>query len=503
MNVVIIGSGIAGLTTALELADKGIPVDLLTKESEPLEANSFYAQGGIVYCGPDDSPEQLISDINAANSNSGNPHAIAVVANEGPRAVKELLIDKYQVPFARTDDGSLIYTREAAHTKRRILSITDATGEGMMRTMYAAAHAHPNITMHYHTLAIDVIVKQHRVSGIYVKRGESDIMTFAAAFVVIATGGIGQIYAHTTNPRSATGDGYALAARAGCTLSHMEYTQFHPTTLCHPNAANFLLTEALRGEGAEIIAMDGTAFMKKYHPAGSLAPRDIVSRAIVQEMTERGDDHVLLDCTKIGAAEMKRHFPHIVDKTASIGIDIFTTPVPIVPAYHFSCGGVAADLHGRTNIEGLYAVGEVAYSGLHGVNRLASTSLLECVVFGRRIAEHIAASRLHTAQPALRTLRPWQEQGQESDVPPTLITQDWQTLKNIMWNYVGIVRQERHLARAMKDIAHLTETMHWFYAAKRRTRALIQLTNAITTASIVTESAYKNKISGGCHYRLN
>ncbi|MEK6793500.1 MAG: L-aspartate oxidase [Spirochaetota bacterium] len=499
MNTAIIGCGIAGLTAALELAERGISVELITKEVDPLESNSYHAQGGIVYVSREDSPELLVADIMTANGNTGDKAIAHLVATEGPVAVRELLIERYGVPFARDGHGELCFGGEAAHSTRRILYIKDATGEGIVRTLYAHAEKHPLISIRRRTMIAGIAVKGKRAVGVYTKEDDGDVAALPADAVILAAGGLGQIYAHTTNPRSATGDGFALALRAGALLRGMEYTQFHPTTMFDPRTNNALVSEAVRGEGARILAKNGDDFMPSYHPAASLAPRDIVSRAIALELVKRNEGYVLLDCRGISADMLRDRFPHIVEKALAAGVDITTTPLPVVPAFHFSCGGVAVDEHARTAVSGLYAVGEVSSTGLHGANRLASTSLLEGLTFGRRAAQDIAEQKFMRSTPAIA---PWHDNG--SRVPEAdMITQDWTSIKNIMWNCVGIVRGRRRLARAVHDLTHVRAAMGRYYAGAKKNRSLLQLENALTTASAVASAANDNRVSAGCHYRID
>lgn len=498
MKTVIIGCGIAGLTAALELADRGISVVLMTKEVDPLESNSYHAQGGIVYVSREDSPELLVTDIMTANGNTGDAAIAHLVATEGPIAVRELLIEKFGVPFARDAGGDLCFGGEAAHSTRRILYIKDATGEGIVRTLYAHAEKHPLITIERRTIIADIAIKGRCAVGVYCKQDDGEVIALPADAVILAAGGLGQIYAHTTNPRAATGDGFALALRAGARLRGMEYTQFHPTTMYDPAAENALVSEAVRGEGARIIAQNGDDFMSSYHPDGSLAPRDIVSRAIVLELVKRNQRYALLDCRPVPAALLRERFPHIAEKARISGIDITTTPLPVVPAFHFSCGGVAVDADARTSVQGLYAVGEVSSTGLHGANRLASTSLLEGLTFGRRAAAAIARSKFDRS---LAPIRPWRNGGRMPEAD--MITQDWTAIKNIMWNCVGIVRDSRRLSRAVRDLSSIHASMDRYYAGARKNRSLLQLMNALTTARAVAAAAQANRTSAGCHYRID
>lgn len=516
MDVIVIGTGIAGVIAALELADKGASVTVLTKEDDVLESNSRYAQGGIVYKGPGDSPELLAKDIEIATAGVANPEAIQVLAKEGPHAVDATLIDKYRIPFERNKNAFAV-TGEAAHSVRRILYMGDATGEGIMRRLVEEAGKHPNITLLTKSIAVDLILEEYhthdplavykrkpRVLGVYVyKEDENRVVVMNSKAVIIATGGMGQIYMHTTNSRCATGDGYAMAYRAGARLINMEYTQFHPTTLYHRKANNFLISEAVRGEGAVLLTRDGEDFMQKYHPDGSLAPRDIVSQAIVNEMIERDDDYVLLDCTRLSRKMLNHRFPNIVRTCKAYGIDVATTPLYVVPAFHFSCGGIRVDLWGRTNVSCLYAVGETACTGLHGANRLASTSLLEGVTFGIRTAESVMRALSETELYKRSRIRKWIDKDLEKRIDPALINHDWRMLKSTMWNYVGVLRDDRRLRRAIHDLKNLLDEIGTFYRGTKLKRQLIEIHNAVQTGLIVARSAYRNKKSVGCHSRAD
>ncbi len=512
-DILVIGSGIAGLSTALAAYEKGFDVVVITKGESPEESNTDNAQGGIVYKGEEDSPELLIKDILEAGAGATNPEAARVVAEEGPRLVEEILIKKVKVPFNKRESGEFDLTEEGAHSVRRILHADDLTGRAIERSMLRYIQNHTSIRIYTSRVAIDLLTLQHHCKnptnvykpleclGAYAYNvKEKKVERFVAKATVLATGGLGQIFLHTTNPKGATGDGFAMAYRAGVRLINMEYVQFHPTTLYHKDAKRFLISESVRGEGAILKTPDGDPFMERYHPLGSLAPRDVVSRAIHEEMTEKGYKYVLLDLASYMDAEaIKKRFPHIYETCLKHGIDITKEPIPVVPAVHFACGGVKTNMWGETEMKRLFAVGEVACTGLHGANRLASTSLLEGLVFGNRAARRIEEkwNELNTEIPEPAE---WVDTG-EYDPDPALINQDWITLKHIMWNYVGLVRTEKRLKRAIYDLRHLWWEVEEFYRKAKLTKELIELRNGILTGLVIARAAYRNRESRGCHYR--
>ena len=512
-DILVIGSGIAGLTAALKAYEEGFDVTVITKGKRPEECNTDHAQGGIIYKGEGDSEELIIRDILEAGAGAGNPEAAEIIARYGPRLVKEILIDKVKVPFSRTPDGKLDYTEEGAHSVRRIIHADDLTGRAIERSLLKYISERTEIKIHTNHVAIDLLTLQHHCRdpinvykppeclGAYVYSVEErKVKRFIAKATILATGGLGQIFLHTTNPEGATGDGFAMAYRAGVRLINMEYIQFHPTTLYHKDAKRFLISESVRGEGAVLKTPDGEPFMEKYHPLGSLAPRDVVSRAIHEEMTEKGYKYVLLDLASYMDPErIKKRFPHIYETCLKFGIDITKEPIPVVPAVHFACGGVKTNMWAETEMKRLFAVGETACTGLHGANRLASTSLLEGLVFGVRAVERIKQTwselRKDLPEPA-----PWIDTG-EYEPDPALIHQDWITLKHIMWNYVGLVRTEKRLKRAIYDLRHLWWEVEEFYRKAKITKQLIELRNGILTGLVIARAAYTNRESRGCHYR--
>jgi len=518
-DVLVIGSGIAGSTTALRCAAKGLEVCLVTKAGEPWESATHYAQGGIVGKGVDDSPSLLTKDIMKASAGSANPAAVAVLSAEGPRLVRQMLVGEIGIEFDLDDHGQADCTREAAHSRRRIYHAKDATGREIETKLLGAAARSKYIKVFPRHTAIDVITRSHHSSsplarydenvalGAYVfDESSGRVRTFLAPFVVLATGGLGQIYLHTTNPKVATGDGIAMASRAGCHILNAEFVQFHPTALYHRDSERFLISESVRGEGGVLLNSENVRFMKKYHPDAELAPRDVVTRAIHEEMTRTGASCVFLDIAgpAAGQLDIRSRFPTIYERCRNVGIDITREPIPVVPAAHYFCGGVKTDLHGRTAIKNLFAVGEVACTGLHGANRLASTSLLEGLVFGARAAASICRT---PASPFLdrrfREIPPWDDAGLSEEGDEVLITGDWLTIKSTMWNYAGIVRSKKRLSRARGDLEYLSHRVERFYRETKLSRPLIELRDGLLVARVVTSAALRNPKSEGCHYRMD
>jgi len=514
-DAVVVGSGIAGATTAYLLARAGFSVLVLTKARVPYESNTYYAQGGIVYKGKDDSPELLMQDILQAGAGIVNPEAARVVAYEAQDAVNEVLLDAFKIEFSRSDNGNYDLTEEGAHSVRRILHALDSTGRAIQEAALSVLQKTSGVDFRCSYHVVDIITLDHHTRyahrmylpttalGVYALNEKTGrVEKFLAKNVILATGGMGQIYLHTTNPLGATGDGYAMAYRAGARLINMEYTQFHPTTLFHPKANNFLISESVRGEGAVLINKNGEAFMARYHAQRDLAPRDVVTRAILSEMYATREPCVYLDIARLGREKIQSRFPAIYQKCLEYKIDITTDFVPVVPAYHFSCGGVYTDMDGRTTIQRLFAVGEVACTGLHGANRLASTSLLEGVVFGRRIARFLVDQRETWRELPYTDVPDWEDTGTES-LDSALLSQDWTLLKNIMWNYVGPIRTKKRLKRAMVDLKNLREDVEDFYRDAKLTSEIIELRNAVQTGFIVASHAWTNRESRGSHYRLD
>ena len=507
--VVIVGAGLAGLTVALHLAAQR-PVVVLAKRGLE-EAATAWAQGGIVgVLGQDDSVESHVRDTQDAGAGLVDEHTARFIAEHSARAVEWLVAQG--VAFSPDPEGplGLHLTREGGHAVRRIAHAADATGRAIHEALLERVRLHPNIVLRERWMALDLITSRHlkrdeasRCYGVYALDIDSQrVETLPAAAVVMATGGVGKVYRYTSNPDTATGDGIAMAWRAGCRVGNMEFIQFHPTCLYHPQERSFLITEALRGEGAHLLlpAKDGNGFgarfMERHDPRGELAPRDIVARAIDFEMKKHGVDHVWLDARHLGETFLKEHFPTIHARCMKLGIDIATAPIPVVPAAHYTCGGVVSDLEGRTDLPNLYAVGETTYTGLHGANRLASNSLLECVVLGRTCAEAIDAAPL----PAEATLPPWDESQVENADEQVVIAHNWDELRLLMWNYVGIVRTTKRLERALHRIELLRTEADEYYANFRVNRDLLELRNLVDCAELIVRSALMRHESRGLHY---
>ncbi len=514
LPVVLVGAGLAGLSVALQVAQQR-PVVVLAKRQLDEGATSW-AQGGIVgVLGDDDSVESHVRDTQDAGGGLVDEHTARFIAERSAQAVAWLV--EQGVPFSADPAGplGLHLTREGGHAVRRIAHAADATGRAIHEAVLSKALAHPNITLRERWMAVDLITTRHlhrdpgdeppRCHGVYaLDMQRQRVETLQASAAVLATGGVGKVYRYTSNPDTATGDGIAMAWRAGCRVGNMEFIQFHPTCLYHPQERSFLITEALRGEGAvlRLPQVDGEAarFMPQHDARAELAPRDIVARAIDFEMKKHGLDHVWLDATPIvrdkGEAFLKEHFPTIHARCLQLGIDIAHEPIPVVPAAHYTCGGVVTDLDGRTDLAGLYAVGETTYTGLHGANRLASNSLLECVVLGRSCAERI----LKSEAPAAAAVPDWDESQVEDADEQVVIAHNWDELRLMMWNYVGIVRTTRRLERALHRIKLLKSEIDEYYAHFRVTRDLLELRNLVVCAELIVRSALVRHESRGLHY---
>jgi L-aspartate oxidase len=504
--IVIIGAGLAGLAVALHVARDRTVVVLAKRQLD--EGATAWAQGGIVgVLGDDDSVESHVRDTQDAGAGLVDEHTARFIAERSAQAVEWLVAQG--VPFSADPAGplGLHLTREGGHAVRRIAHAADATGKAIHDALLAKARAHPNITLRERWMAVDLITTRHlgrehgaappRCHGVYaLDMDRKRVETLRASAVVLATGGVGKVYRYTSNPDTATGDGIAMAWRAGCRVGNMEFIQFHPTCLYHPQERSFLITEALRGEGGQLKLPDGTRFMRAHDERLELAPRDIVARAIDFEMKKHGLDHVWLDATHLGEAFLKAHFPTVHARCLQLGIDIARQPIPVVPAAHYTCGGVVTDLDGRTDLTGLYAVGETTYTGLHGANRLASNSLLECVVVGTCCAERI----LQDEQPPAEGLPDWDESQVEDADEQVVIAHNWDELRLMMWNYVGIVRTTRRLERALHRIKLLNSEIDEYYAHFRVTRDLLELRNLVVCAELIVRSALMRHESRGLHY---
>jgi len=509
-DVAIIGSGLAGLSVALHLAEKS-KVVVISKRAL-LDGASNWAQGGIAaVLDSGDSYDEHISDTLIAGGGLCDESATRYIVEHGREAIEWLI--EQGVPFTPDTQAELGFhlTREGGHSQRRIIHAADATGHAVQVTLEQKVRAHPNITLLEDHYAIDLITSKKlggnkaapHCLGLYAKNVKTGkVLTIGADHTVMATGGAGKVYLYTTNPDTATGDGIAMAWRAGCRVANMEFIQFHPTCLYHPYAKSFLITEAIRGEGGLLKLPDtegedaGKRFMPTHDERAELAPRDIVARAIDFEMKKRGLDHVDLDISHKPPEFLKEQFPTIYARCLELGIDITKQPIPVVPAVHFTCGGVVTDLSGRTDLPGLYAVGETAYTGLHGANRLASNSLLECVVIGRSTAKYIEQQ----AKPNAVPLPAWDESRVIDADEEVVIAHNWDELRRFMWNYVGIVRTNKRLERAQHRIRLLKEEIDEYYAHFRISRDLLELRNLVQVASLIVESALSRRESRGLHF---
>ena len=513
-DLLVLGTGAGGCAAALRAADLGARVLLVGKGSGLLESNTAQAQGGIIARGLEDSAELLARDIIQAGDGLCWPPAVRQLAEQGPPLVYELLVERFKVEFTR-QDGELVYTQEAAHSTRRILFSADATGRAIAEGLAAGVRAHPNIEIRCNHAAVDLITLPHHsidpldiyepteCLGAYLLDKEtSEVRPATARKTILATGGLGQIYLHSTNPRGARGDGLAMASRARVEIINAEYIQFHPTAFYHRDADRFLISEAVRGEGAILRNRAGERFMARYHPLGELAPRDVVARAIWEEMLKDGSEYVLLDATGL-AVDITERFPTIYHTLLQFGVDITQQPIPVVPAAHFFMGGVKVDLRGRSSLRNLYAVGEVSCTGVHGANRLASTSLLEALTWGHRAGEHAALAVRDEAPPRVAHVADWQDSGLTERIDPALLVQDWVTIRTTMWNYAGIVRTAKRLARASADLNYLAHRIEQFYRETKLTDQLVGLRNAIEVAQIITDAAARNPVSTGAHYRID
>lgn len=509
-DVLIIGSGAAGLSLALRLADH-CHVTVLSKG--PLnEGSTFYAQGGIAAVFDEaDSIASHVDDTLVAGAGLCEKEAVEFIASNARHCV-QWLIDQGVLFDTETNESSeerYHLTREGGHSHRRILHAADATGKEVETTLVGKARAHANICVKERYNAVDLITSSklglpgtQRVVGAYVwNRDKEHVETLRAKAVVLATGGAAKVYQYTTNPDISSGDGVAMAWRAGCRVANLEFNQFHPTCLYHPQARNFLLTEALRGEGALLKRPDGTRFMPDFDARGELAPRDVVARAIDHEMKRLGADCMYLDISHRPPEFIKHHFPMIDEKLQTLGIDLTKQPIPIVPAAHYTCGGVMVDQHGRTDLDGLYAIGEVSYTGLHGANRLASNSLLECVVYGWSAAEDII-KRLPHAKLA-KNIPQWDESRVDNSDEQVVIQHNWHELRLFMWDYVGIVRTTKRLERALRRIMTLQQEIDEYYANFRISNNLLELRNLVLVAELIVRSALERKESRGLHFTLD
>ncbi len=520
-QVLIIGSGLAGCTAALTLADKGIDVLIISSEKDLGGGNSELAQGGIIYKAANgNDATALKEDILHAGHRYNHTKAVEHLCQHGPEAIEKILMQRVVVPFAKDSQGGWNLTREGGHSLPRILHTADFTGASIMKALTAEVRNHPRITCLLECHAIDLLTSRHhgrrsdyrykiknRCVGAYVFNNKyKQVQTILAPWTILATGGIGGIYLHSTNTPICVGSAISMAHRAHVALENMEFMQFHPTALysklrqqCH------LITEAMRGEGAKLLDANGNAFMHKYDSRQELAPRDIVSQAMVNEMLSTGAPCLFLDASPI-EQNLKTRFPTIYKNCLTIGVDILNDYIPVVPAAHYFCGGILTNLQGKTELQGLYAVGECACTGVHGANRLASTSLMEAVTWGYEAGKDIALrcnNEIIVSHDLACAIPDWEHMGRDQNDDPALLAQDWATIRHTMWNYVGITRNTARLRRAFQDLRELSRHIHDFYKHTHITPQLIQLFHGVQTAYVITQAALRNRKSLGCHYRVD
>jgi len=506
-DVLIIGSGAAGLSLALHLPPS-LRIAVLAKR-DLVEGNTLYAQGGIsAVLDAADSLESHVQDTLSAGAGLCDPAIVRLVVEQGPASIHWLLDQGIQFTRVEGEEGTGGYhlTREGGHSHRRVVHAADATGRELETTLLAAVRAREHIELFEDHIVVDLITARHlgqreaRCHGAYVlDKASGRVETWRARYVVLASGGASKVYLYTTNPDVTTGDGIAMGWRAGCRVANMEFMQFHPTCLYHPKAKSFLITEALRGEGGRLLLPDGSRFMPRFDPRGELAPRDIVARAIDHEMKRLGAECVYLDISHRPAEFIREHFPTIHAKCLAFGIDITREPIPVVPAAHYTCGGVITDHNARTDLEGLYAVGEVAYTGLHGANRMASNSLLECLVLATLAAADIERRAVVPPPP----VPDWDESRVTDSDEEVVVAHNWDELRRFMWDYVGIVRSNKRLARAKRRVNMLRREMVGYYGNFRVTNDLLELRNLVDVADLIITSAQRRKESRGLHYTLD
>jgi len=502
-DVVVVGSGAAGLSLALNLPTSS-SVAILAKNSFEQYA-SYFAQGGIsAVLEPDDNVELHVADTLNAGAGLCDEAVVTETATAGADCIQWLA--DLGMPFTRdrqeVSASGYHLTREGGHSKRRVVHAADATGKALQQTLQAHILEHNNIKIFNNHIAIDLICRDNQCKGLYaLNRSDQHVDVFAAQKIVLATGGASKVYLYTSNPDGSTGDGIAMAWRAGCRVANMEFIQFHPTCLYHPEAKSFLVTEAVRGEGGKLLLPNGERFMQRFDERGELAPRDIVARAIDHEMKRLGIDCVYLDISHKSRAFIKSHFPTIYQRCREFDIDITNQPIPVVPAAHYTCGGVMIDNNGRTNIDNLYAVGEVTYSGLHGANRMASNSLLECLVFAKTAAENITKSLSKNAR--IDPLPRWDESQVTDSDEDIVVAHNWDELRRFMWDYVGIVRTNKRLERALNRTQLLKREINEYYGNYKVSPDLLELRNLVVVAELIIRSALERKESRGLHFTLD
>ena len=505
-DVLVVGSGAAGLTLALRLAAHA-QVAVLSKANLQ-DGSTLWAQGGVAAVMDEDSAAITSHVQDTLDAGAGLCHeAVVDFTVRHSRDAINWLKDN-GVPFTTENNGELHYTREGGHSERRIIHAADATGRAIETTLEQQARAHPNIHVFEHHMAIDLITSQklgeqgNRVVGAYVyDNRRKRTVVFEAKRVALATGGASKVYLYTTNPDLSTGDGIAMGWRAGCRVANMEFNQFHPTCLYHREEKSFLISEAVRGEGGRLLLPDGTRFMDHYDSRAELAPRDIVARAIDNEMKQQGIEHVYLDISHKPASFIREHFPNIYERCLSLGYDMTREPIPVVPAAHYTCGGLMTDLEGRTDVEGLYAIGEVSFTGLHGANRMASNSLLECLVFASSASEAILAELAEVDHHP--TLPDWDESRVTDSDEEVVVVHNWEELRHFMWDYVGIVRTDKRLQRAKRRVELLKLEIQEYYSNFHVTSDLLELRNLVTVADLIIRCAMERKESRGLHFTLD
>lgn len=505
-DVLIIGSGAAGLSLALHLPPE-VRIAVLSKSSLN-EGSTWYAQGGIAaVMDDDDTIESHVADTLEAGAGLCHTDAVEFTISNSRAAIDWLI--RLGVDFTRhQDNGDYHLTREGGHSKRRVIHSADATGKALHTTLMEKVLERQNIQLFDHYIAVDLIKqvdpqsKKRRCAGAYIYNRKTDrVETFAARAVALATGGASKVYLYSSNPDGASGDGIAMAWRAGCRIANMEFNQFHPTCLYHPKAKSFLITEALRGEGGHLLLPSGERFMDKFHDRGELAPRDVVARAIDHEMKRLGSDCVYLDISHKPEAFVREHFPTIYQECLGFGIDITKEAIPVVPAAHYTCGGIVVDKHGHTDLNNLYAIGESSFTGLHGANRMASNSLLECLVFAKSAADSIVAKLSNI--PPIAEAPAWDESRVTNSDEDVVISHNWDELRRFMWDYVGIVRTQKRLERATHRIKLLQKEIHEYYSNYKVGNDLIELRNLVLVAELIIRSATQRKESRGLHFSLD